>query len=198
MQRFLLRTVSLSIVFLFSIISIHAQDTTRPTSVDPKLLEIQNARIPKEYTIAAIKLTGVHFLDTSIVLSIASIQVGDKVLVPGGDLFSKAIQNLWRQKLFSDIQIYITKVEDDKIWIEISVAERPRLGNFKFEGVRKSEEEDLTTKTALLKSTIITENTKRHAVDVITKYYTDKGFKNVTVTITSQPDPSFVNSEKLI
>src|SRR6185369_1993848 len=136
--------------------------------------------------------------DTSIVLSIANIQVGDKVVLPGGDLFSKAIQNLWRQKLFSDIQIYITKVEDDKIWIELSVAERPRLGNFKFEGVKKSEEEDLTTKTALLKSTIITENTKRHAVEVITKYYTDKGFKNVTVTISSQTDPSFVNSEMLI
>jgi outer membrane protein insertion porin family len=198
MQRFLLRTVSLSIVCLFSIFSVYAQDTTKPTSVDPKLIDIQNARIPKEYTIAGIKLTGVHFLDTAIVLSIANIQVGDKVILPGGDIFSKAIQNLWRQKLFSDIQIYITKVEDDKIWIELSVAERPRLGNFKFEGIKKSEEEDLTTKTGLLKSTIITENTKRHAVEVITKYYTDKGFKNVTVNITSQPDPSFVNSEMLI
>src|SRR5437773_2918394 len=154
MQRFLLRTVSLSIVFLVSLIIIHAQDTTRPTSVDPKLLEIQNARIPKEYTIAAIKLTGVHFLDTAIVLSIANIQVGDKVVLPGGDLFSKAIQNLWRQKLFSDIQIYITKVEGDNIWIEINVAERPRLGNFKIEGTRKSEAEDLQGKIGLVKQTI--------------------------------------------
>src|SRR4051812_16684268 len=174
MQRFLLRCVSLLTVFLFSIISIHAQDTTKPTSVDPKLLEIQSSKIPKEYTIAGITLTGVHFLDTSIVLSIANLQVGDKVVLPGGDLFSKAIQNLWRQKLFSDIQIFIVKVQDDNIWIELLVAERPRLGNFKFEGVKKSEEEYLTTKTALLKSTIITENTKLHAIDVITKYYTDK------------------------
>src|SRR5437762_3105552 len=182
MQRLLLRVSIILTAAIFSFPALYAQeDTTKPTSVDPNLLALENAKIPKEYIISGISLTDVHFLDTAIVLSIANIQVGDKVVMPGGDLFSKAIQNLWRQKLFSDIQIYITKVEDDKIWIEISVAERPRLGNFKFEGVRKSEEEDLTTKTALLKSTIITENTKRHAVDVITKYYTDKGFKNVTV-----------------
>ena len=131
----------------------HAQeDTTKPTSVDPNLLALENAKIPKEYTIAGIKLTGAHYLDTSIVLSIAGIQVGDKVLVPGGDLFSKSIQNLWRQKLFSDIQIYITKVEGDNIWIEIAVTERPRLGDFKFEGVKKSEEDDLKGKVGLGKT----------------------------------------------
>ena len=109
MQRLLLRT-ALLITILFSVFILHAQeDTSRPTSVDPALLALQNARIPKEYVIAGIELTGVKYLDTSIVLSIANIQKGDKVLIPGGDLFSKAIQNLWRQKLFSDIQIYITK-----------------------------------------------------------------------------------------
>src|ERR1044072_4224246 len=179
MQRYLFRTVFL-ITPLFSVFILHAQeDTTKPTSVDPNLLALQNAKIAKEYTIAGIMLTGVHYLDTSIVLSIASIQVGDKVLYPGGDLFSKSIQNLWRQKLFSDIQIYITKVdmEASKIWIEIAVAERPRLGDFKFEGVKKSEEDDLKGKIGMVKQTIITENMRRRASEAITKYYTDKGFK---------------------
>lgn len=198
MQRFLLRTTCF-IGLLFSVIILHAQeDTVKPTSVDPNLLALENARIPKEYTIAGIKLTGVRYLDTSIVLSIASIQVGDKVLVPGGDLFSKSIQNLWRQKLFSDIQIYITKVEDDKIWIEINVTERPRLGNFKFEGIKKSEEEELQGKIGLVKQTIITENMRRRAMEVITKYYSDKGFKNVTVNIEEKPDSSFINSNSIV
>ncbi|HEY1872567.1 MAG TPA: hypothetical protein VGG71_16000, partial [Chitinophagaceae bacterium] len=129
MQRLFLRTIVL-LSFLFSVAILHAQeDTTKPTSVDPNLLALENAKIQKEYVISGITLTGVHFLDTSIVLSIANIQVGDKVLIPGGDLFSKAIQNLWRQKLFSDIQIYITKVQGDNVQLEINVTERPRLGN---------------------------------------------------------------------
>jgi outer membrane protein insertion porin family len=198
MQRLLLRaTISLAVTF-FSVSTLFAQeDTSRPTSVDPSLLALENAKIPKEYTIGGITLTGVHYLDTSIVMSIANIQVGDKVLIPGGDLFSKAIQSLWRQKLFSDIQIYITKVQDDKVWIEINVTERPRLGNFKFEGIRKTEIDDLQGKVGLVKQTIITENMKRRAVEVITKYYVDKGYKNVTVNISIQKDPAFVNSEML-
>ncbi len=197
MQRFFLRTTFL-IAILFSVFILHAQeDTTKPTSVDPALLALENARIPKEYVIAGIDLTGVRYLDTSIVLSIASIQKGDKVLFPGGDLFSKAIQNLWRQKLFSDIQIYITKVEGDNMWLEINVTERPRLGNFKFVGIRKSEVEDLQGKVGLVKQTIITENMRRRAVEVITKYYTDKGFKNVKVQIEEKPDPNFVNSNSI-
>src|SRR5213075_2739576 len=184
MQRLLLRTTLFLVVIICSVPALHAQeDTSKPTSVDPNLLALENARIPKEYTIAGINLTGVHYLDTSIVLSIANIQLGDKVLIPGGDLFAKAIQNLWRQKLFSDIQIFITKVEDDKIWIELSVIERPRLGNFKFEGAKKTEVEDLQGKIGLVKGTIITENMRRRAVEVIQKYYTDKGFKNISVRI---------------
>jgi hypothetical protein len=84
MQRLLLRTIFLIAIF-FSFFTLHAQeDTTKPTSVDPNLLALENARIPKEYVIAGISLTGVHYLDTSIVLSIANMQVGDKVLMPGG------------------------------------------------------------------------------------------------------------------
>ena len=199
MQRLLLRVSIILIAAIFSFPALYAQeDTTKPTSVDPNLLALENAKIPKEYIISGISLTGVHFLDTAIVLSIANIQIGDKVLIPGGDLFSKAIQNLWRQKLFSDIQIYITKVEVDNIWIELNVTERPRLGNFKIEGTRKSEGEDLQGKIGLVKQTIITENMRRHAVEVITKYYTDKGFKNVTVQIEEKPDPNFINSNSIV
>lgn len=198
MQRLLLRVTIFLLATFFSLSALHAQeDTSQPTSVDPNLLALENAKIAKEYTIAGITLTGVHYLDTAIVVSIANVQVGDKVLYPGGDLFSKAIQNLWRQKLFSDVQIYITKVQGDDIWIEINVTERPRLGNFKFEGARKSEIDDLQGKVGLVKQTIITENMKRRAVEVITKYYVDKGYKNITVNISTQKDPAFVNSEML-
>ncbi|MER3497520.1 MAG: outer membrane protein assembly factor, partial [Chitinophagaceae bacterium] len=197
MQRFLLPT-TVVLAFLLIAFTSFSQDTTKPVSVDPNLLALENARIPKEYTIAGINLTGVRYLDTSIVLSIANVQVGDKVMIPGGDLFSKAIQNLWRQKLFSDIQIYITKVEGDNIWIEFVLAERPRLGNFRFEGIKKSDKEELQSKIGLVKSTIITENTLRNAQEVITKYYTDKGYRNVTVSIERVPEPTMLNADQLI
>jgi outer membrane protein insertion porin family len=173
-------------------------DTTRPTSVDPKLLEWQNARIVKEYFIADVKITGIRYLDTAIVLSIANLQPGDKFVHPGAEIFGKAINNLWRQKLFSGAQVFVTRIEDDKVWVEINVQERPRLGNYKFSGIRKSEEEDLLTKLSLSKQTIITENTRREIVEKITKHYGEKGFRNVKVLIEEKPDPTFANSNFLM
>ncbi|MFN2456993.1 MAG: outer membrane protein assembly factor [Chitinophagaceae bacterium] len=189
--------LSLVIFFCFaSAFPVFAQDTTQPTSVDPDLLALENAR-PKEYTVRSIDVTGINHLDTAIVLSISGLQVGDKILIPGGDAFSKAIGNLWRQKLFSNIQIFITDVQTDNIAIEINVQERPRLGNFNFVGIKKTEAEELEGKIGLTKSTIITENTRRNAVEAIQKYYKDKGYKNVQVRIEEKNDPAFVNSNSM-
>jgi len=183
-------------VLIFVAVS-HSSFAQNPTSVDPALLELQNARIPKEYTIESVTITGVTTLDTAIVRSISGIQVGDKVMIPGGDAFSKAISNLWRQRLFSNVQIYITAVRDEAIDIEIAVEEMPKLGNVRFRGIKKSEQEELTTKLNLAKQTIITENRKRTAIDVIRRFYIDKGFKNVRVDVAETPDPTFANSNAL-
>ena len=193
MLRFLLRFSALLVLATFSVSSLHAQE---PVSVDPALLALENARVPREYTIAGIQVTGTTY-DTAIVKSISGLQVGDKINIPGGDQFSKAIMNLWRQRLFSNVQIYITKLEEDRIWIEISVQERPRLANFKFVGIKKSEQDEITGKIGLVKSTIITENTRRTALETIEKYYSEKGFQNVSVRIEETPEPALVNSISL-
>lgn len=199
MQRFLFRFSVLLAVMFTSILSVNAQepDTTKPTSIDPNLLAWQNATRAKEYTITAIRTSGINFLDTAIVVSISGLQVGDKILHPGGDNFSRAVQNLWRQKLFSNIQIFVTKIQDDNIEIEINVTERPRLGNFYFKGIKKTEQEELLGKLGLAKQTIITENTRRFAVEAIEKFYAEKGFANVKVDIIEKVDTAFVNSNSL-
>ncbi len=167
MPHFFPRIFTLFFFITLSTFSAWAQDTTRPGSVDPALIELENSRIPKEYTISSVKVVGANFLDTSIVISISGLQAGDKIQLPGGDAFSKAITNLWRQRLFSNVQIFITALRADDIDIEINVLERPKLGDFKFIGIKKSEAEELQGKIGLTKSTIITENTRRNAVEGI-------------------------------
>jgi outer membrane protein insertion porin family len=100
-------------------------------------------------------------------------------------------------EIFSNIQIFITELKGETIALEINVQERPKLGNFKFIGAKKSEAEELQTKIGLAKSTIITENTRLNAKEAIVKYYTDKGYKNIGVTIEEKPDPAFINSNSL-
>src|SRR5688572_8980319 len=123
--------IALIVIAIASSLAASAQPTdSTATSVDPKILDWINQKIPKQYTIAGVTVTGIRHLDTSIVSSISGIEPGDKFNHPGADIFAKAINNLWRQRLFSGVQIYITKIQDDRVWIEINVQERPRLGNF--------------------------------------------------------------------
>jgi len=198
MQRLSLRLSTLLIITMASVFTAQAQDdTTKPTSVDPKLLEWETAKIPREYTISDVAITGIKHLDTTIVLSISGLQPGDKFMHPGSDIFAKAIANMWRQKLFANVQIYVTKIQDDKVSIEISVEERPRLGNFKFVGIKKSEAEELQGKIGLTKQTLITENMRRNINEVTTKFYRDKGFQNITVRIDEKPDPAYANSNAM-
>src|SRR6185369_9408037 len=115
-----------------------ATDTTpRPTSVDPELEALKQAKSPKEYNLAGIKFSGTKYLDESLLLSISGLNVGDKVVYPGGDNFSHAILNLWKQRLFSNVQIYFTRLEGRDLYVEIVVSERPRLSSFSFKGIKK-------------------------------------------------------------
>ena len=179
MLRRLLTGVFLLFFCLLKITVADAQvtDTTHPVSIDPELLALENAKTPKEYTLAGIKITGTKFLDESLLISISGLSVGDKVIIPGNDNFSKAITKLWKQNLFSNVAIYYTKIVGNELFMEINVTERPRLTNFTFKGASKSESDELKIKTGLIKGRVITENMKQIAEENIKKYYAIKDFR---------------------
>jgi outer membrane protein insertion porin family len=164
------------------------------TNVDADLINIFNQKAPKKYKVTAIKVTGNSFFDENLLTSIANINIGDEVVLPGGDLFSKAISKLWAQNYFSDVEIYITKLEDKNIEIEIAVTERARLSNFLFRGVSKSDAEDLTGKTGLVRNRVITENMKISAIEAIKKFYAEKGFQNAQIKIVEKSDTTYENT----
>lgn len=190
----------LVLALVSSLVSIgsYAQETTGKdtviTSVDADLINLFNQRTPRKYKISAIKVTGNKFFDENLLISISNLNVGDEVTIPGGDAFSKAIMKLWDQKYFSDVEIYITKLVDKEIEVEIAVTERPRLSNFFFKGVRKGESEDLTGKAGLVRNRVITENMKISAIEAIKKYFADKGYQNAKVRIDERADSTFDNT----
>jgi outer membrane protein insertion porin family len=148
-------------------------DTVPGASVDPALMGIYNAKYPRKYTIADIQVKGNKAFDAAIVISVSGLSVGDEVTIPGGDNFAKAINKLWAQNMFTNINIYITKLEEDNIWVEIDAIERPMLADFKFRGVRKTESDELKDKVGLF-----------------IKYFTEKGFKGAEVNIEETADPA--------
>jgi outer membrane protein insertion porin family len=169
--------------------SVFAQNDTLPApSVDPALMSIFNAKYPKKYIIADIAVKGNKAFDPAIVISVSGLAVGDEVTLPGGDNFAKAINKLWSQNMFTNINIWITKLEENNIWVEIDAVERPMLADYKFKGIRKTEADELKDKVGLVKSRVVTDNMKLSAKENIIKYYTEKGFRGAAVDIEEKPD----------
>jgi outer membrane protein insertion porin family len=165
-----------------------------PASIDVNLENIFNQKTPHRYKVTNVTVSGNQYFDAALLVSIANINVGDEIVIPGGDQFSKAISNLWKQNYFSNVEIYITKVEGSNISLEIAVTERPRLSSFIFKGIPKSQADDLTPKVGLVKGRIVTENNRRSAIEAIEKYYAEKGYRGVKTNIQEVKDPKANNS----
>ncbi len=185
------QTILLTATLFLSSISLFAQDTS--VSVNPALKEIYKSKVTKKYTIAGINVIGNKSFDRNLIISISGLAIGDEVQIPGTDVFNKALGKLWKQSLVSNAEINITKLDNSKIFIEIVVQERPRLINFTFEGIKKGEKDDLTPKSGLAKERVLTEDMKLSAVEVIRKFYYDKGYRNVTINMVEQPAPGQAN-----
>ena len=190
------QTVLFTAFLLFSGSPLFAQDTNS-VSVNPALKDIYNNRIPKKYTIAGIDVKGTRSFDRNLIISISGLAIGDEVQIPGTDAFNKAIQKLWKQSLVSSAEINITKLSEPDIFIEILITERPRLTNFTFTGIKKGDKDDLATKTGLVNDRVLTEDMKLSAVEVIRKFYYDKGYQNVSINMVETPSPTGANSVEL-
>lgn len=183
-----------ALILLTKITSAQIAKDTVPTSVNVDLENIFNSKTPQQYTIAAIRVTGTQSFDANLIVSISGLAVGDKVMIPGTDAFSKAINNLWKQNLISNVEIFFTGLIGKNIYVEISITERPRLSNYKFVGVKKAEADDLVAKTGLVKGRVVTENMKRSATDNIKKFFVEKGYRNADVQVVENKDTAITNS----
>jgi outer membrane protein insertion porin family len=192
-----MRFIIPSLLLIFaSVTGANAQikDTILPTSFDPELAAIMQGN-PQEYTVDKITTRGAVSFNPELLISISGLAEGDKVILPGGDLFSRAIMKLWEQKYFADVAIYLTGKKDKNLSIEIYVKEMPKVSDFIFKGTKnKTERIDLEEQLALNKNKILTENLKRAAKERILKFYSDKSYVAATVDVEEKIDPTNPNS----
>ncbi|MFA5535054.1 MAG: hypothetical protein WDA19_11195, partial [Mariniphaga sp.] len=51
---------------------------------------------PKKYTIADIQISGIRYLDQTVLIQLSGLSVGQIIEVPG-ETITRAIKNLWQQ-----------------------------------------------------------------------------------------------------
>ncbi len=148
---------------------------------------------PKNYEIGGISITGVKHLENNVLVQISGLRVGSTIEIPG-EKVTKAIKKLYKQGLFSDIQISATKLINDKIYLNIQLQERPRLASVNYVGTSKSETAKLKEKLIMVKGTQVTDYLISGAKKIVEDYFKEKGFYNTTVSVIQRDDASEENS----
>lgn len=177
---------TLSFFFIFGQF-LSAQTTNENDTTKLPVIEYSNSN-PK-YEIAAITITGADNYEDFVLIGFSGLTVGDKISVPG-DAVTNAVKRFMKQGLFSDVKIYATKIFDGKVWLNITLKERPRVSEINFTGLKKGEIEDLEAKLGIIKGNQITPNISDRAKKVIVKYMEEKGFLNVEANVYQRNDPN--------
>lgn len=156
-----------------------------------------NYKTPKEYTLGPINIVGADNYDQNAIRLIAGLRQGQKITIPGQQI-SDAIKNLWKESLFSDVQIYADKEIAGVIYLTIKVAPRPKLAKYRFTGVNKREADKIREEINLFSGKTISENLIYQTHSKVVGYFREKGNYAVKVNIRRTPDDLMNNSEVFV
>lgn len=148
--------------------------------------------MPKKYEIAGLRVEGLQNYEDYIVIGYSGLSIGDVVEIPGDDI-TNAAKRFWRQGLFSKIQIRVEKIYGNKAWLVFDLRQQPRISKINYTGCKKGEKEELEQRLSLMPGNQITQNIVNRAKEIISAFFKQKGFGNVTVDIRLTPDISKEN-----
>ncbi|NCC17730.1 MAG: outer membrane protein assembly factor BamA [Bacteroidia bacterium] len=151
---------------------------------------------PKEYEIGNIIVTGADHLDHPSIILISGLSVGDKIFVPS-DKITDAIDKLWKQNIFDDVQILVEKIEGKTLFLNFAFKTKPRMASYKFTGknIKRSDGDKIREELNIMRGDIVTENMKMNCINIIKDYYFDKGFYNTEVSVEETKDTSTTRND---
>ena len=158
-------------------------------------------RIPfengKKYILADVNVNGKITYNPQTVVTFSGLEKNQPITVPGDDI-SKSIKKLGKLGLFSEIDIYVNKIEGDSIWLDIDIVEVPKLNEVKIKGVKPAKADELIKDNGLTKGKIVNENLLTTTKNYIENKYKKDGYYNTKVFITTTPDTTQGNQVKML
>jgi outer membrane protein insertion porin family len=152
---------------------------------------------PKKYVVADITVSGVKYYNSDQIINISGLSRGDTIAIPS-DRISQAIKKFWANGMFSNVKLSAAKVVGDKITLDIYLEERPRIISYDVKGVKKGEKDDLQEALHIRRGNEYSEYFKNACIDIIKRFFYEKGFRNVAVDATVTPDTSIGNGVRVV
>ena len=151
----------------------------------------------KSYILDSISVRGIKTFNAQTVISYSGLRKGQEISLPGEEV-SAVISKLWGLDLFSDINFYVTKVENNSVSVEIDIEELPTLTDVKINGLKKGSIESLIKDTELITGKKLSESFLTNTKNYIVNKYKKEGFLDTKVVLNTIKDSVGTNSYKMV
>ncbi len=168
-----------------------ANDTIKKDSVLPT---VSNAKFIKDssYELGGITVKGLQKFEEQTVKVFTGLKVGQEIKLPG-DKLTSAIKKLYETKQFSNVEVYVAKIDGTTVYLEFEVEELPQLNNITITGVKTSKAKELQKDAELKRGAMVTDNLLVTTTNYFKKKYQEKGFLKTKVSLDTKKDTSDVN-----
>ena len=150
---------------------------------------------PRKYIVGGISVEGNKGFHNDKILQQTGLRKGMEVTIPGEDI-SSIVNRLWMQRYFQDVAVYADSLSasKDTVFLKLVVKERPRVTRWTFTGVKIGEKKDLQERLNFKRGGEYSDYVAKTSVDIIKRYYKDKGFLDVRVEPRVQKDTIIGNA----
>ncbi len=149
--------------------------------------EVSYAATPRTCTIAGITVSGIEGYEDYMLTSISNLSIGQEITIPGTEI-TDAVKRFWRHGLFSDVSIGIDSIIGRDVYLHFYLAPLPRVSKINYNGLKKSERDDMEEKLGMMQDYQITPSMISRAELLAKKYFDDKGFNDAEINIMQRED----------
>ena len=144
---------------------------------------------PKSYVIGGLGVEGNQYFGENQVLQLTGLRNGMSVTIPGEDM-TGVVKRLVAQRFFEDVSVVVDSLNaaKDTAWFKIVVKERPRVSRWTYSGVKSGERKDLQERLNLRPGREFSDYVEKTSVDIIKRYYKEKGYLLCEVDTQVQKD----------
>lgn len=147
----------------------------------------------EKYVLGGLRVDDVAGFENELLVSISGLSIGQEYEIPGADM-TDVLRRYWSQKLFSDVSIEADSIVGNRIYLHIVLKAQPRISAVSYEGVKKSERQDLERSLGLMVGSQVTPDLLDRAKKITQKHFEDKGYKNIQVNIQQRQDVTKENA----
>ena len=98
------------------------------------------------------------------------------------------INKLWALELFSDINVFVTKINKNNISLELEIVELPTLTEVKINGLQKGKIDAIIKDTDLVEGKKLSESFLTNTKNYIINKYQKEGFLDTKVSLNTIKD----------